>query len=139
MHVQYRLVIIAAALVFTHVTGLASTQMSPEWARQWVISMPQPEYPEAARLRRITGSGFFKLHVHRATGRVTEIIVLRSTGNNLLDASALRTLRQWRFKPGVLPSTGQSKSTQAPYSKPGFFIRVPVSFQLERDGIITKT
>src|SRR5437667_222785 len=98
---------IVAMLVLIRVGALGSAHITEAQARQWAISMPQPKYPEAARLRRITGSGFFKLRVNRASGRVTQIVTLRSTGNQLLDASAISTLQQWRFKTGVLPSIRQ--------------------------------
>jgi TonB family protein len=68
------------------------------------VLMADPKYPEAARLRRITGLGYFDVHVRRSTGRVTQIIMVRSTGNRLLDAAAVDGLRQWQFKPGCLPS-----------------------------------
>ena len=73
-------------------------------------------------------------------GRVTQITVLRSTGNEL-DASALSTLRQWRFRGGrVLPSIRKiDRSTREPFADRDLFIGVPVHFVLERNGVITKT
>ena len=133
--------IIAAVLALTGANIRASMHITAEQARQWAVSTPQPKYPEAARLRRITGLGYFKLRVNRATGRVTEITVLRSTGNQLLDASAISTLRQWRFRGGgVLPSIRQIKpSTREPFADRDLFIAVPVHYQLQRNGVITKT
>jgi TonB family protein len=64
------------------------------------ISAPQPDYPIDARRKRIEGSGMFRLHVAKE-GKVTSIQVLKSTGSKTLDDAAERTLRQWRFKPGV--------------------------------------
>src|SRR5438045_9314756 len=61
---------------------------------------PQPEYPLAARQRRVPGNGFFVLHVDRASGRVTNAEVASATGDQLLDGAALKALRQWRFKLG---------------------------------------
>ena len=112
--------IIAAVLALTGANIRASMHITAEQARQWAVSTPQPKYPEAARLRRITGLGYFKLRVNRATGRVTEITVLRSTGNQLLDASAISTLRQWRFRGGgVLPSIRRSSRPRGSLSRTG--------------------
>jgi len=79
--------------------------------------------------------------VDRATGKVKEITVLRSTGNQLLDASAIGTLRQWRFRGGgVLPSIRQiSPSSRDPFADRDLFIAVPVHFVLQANGVITKT
>src|SRR6266480_7759039 len=84
---------------------------------------PLPEYPLAARQRRVPGNGFFVLHVDRASGRVTNAEMRRSTGDRLLDGAALKALRQWRFKPGgVLPTKHNPSTTKE--SKIG----VPVTF-----------
>ena len=133
--------IIGAVLALTGPNVRGSVHISEEQARQWAVSTPQPKYPEAARLRRITGLGYFKLRVNRATGRVTEITVLRSTRDHLLDASAISTLRQWRFRGcRVLPSIRQiDPSTREPFADRDLFIGVPVQFVLERNGVISKT
>jgi hypothetical protein len=78
----YLFTIIGAVLTLTGANVRGSVHITEEQARQWAVSTPQPKYPEAARLRRITGLGYFKLRVNRATGRVTQITVLRSTGNS---------------------------------------------------------
>jgi TonB family protein len=84
------------------------------------VYAPQPEYPVEARQRHIAGSGSFALRVDRATGKVVTVEVLRSTGSRLLDSSAIRTLRQWRFKSGGALPTRHDPN----YSK----IFVPVTF-----------
>ncbi len=48
------------------------------------------------------------------TGRVTDVSVLKSTGYGVLDGSAIRTLKLWRWKPG--------RSRQ---------VNVPISFKLD--------
>ena len=111
-----------------------------QFVKKFAIATPQPVYPEAARLQRITGLGYFKMRVQRATGRVKEVSVLRSTGNQLLDAASIKALSQWRFKAGVLPSIKQlHPSSHDPLANEDFLIAVPVHFQLQRNGVITKT
>jgi TonB family protein len=78
-----------------------------------------------------TGSGLFRLRVDIKTGRVKEITTLGSTGNAVLDIAAIQTLREWRFKPGVLPSIRQIyPRTTEPHADVDCFIRIPISFTL---------
>jgi outer membrane biosynthesis protein TonB len=74
----------AVALMVLRVSAAASPHITAEQARQWLISAPQPAYPESARLSRIQGSGYFKLIVRVKTGRIQRIAVFRSTGNSIL-------------------------------------------------------
>jgi len=59
-----------------------------------------PEYPFEARRLRHEGSGLFRLTLDLRSGVVVNITVLRSTGFNELDASAVSAFRKWRWKPG---------------------------------------
>ena len=61
---------------------------------------PRPSYPEEARSRHIAGTGVCVVSIDPATGMVTSASMAQSTGSVLLDKSAIRTLRTWKFKPG---------------------------------------
>ena len=63
---------------------------------------PKPEYPSEARTRHITGSGVCVVDVDPGSGNVTGASMAQSTGNPILDDSAVRTFRKWRFKPGTV-------------------------------------
>ena len=95
---------------------------------------PKPEYPLAARRilgeRRlyITGHGIFRLHVRISTGLVTGVETVQSTGSAILDASALRTLRKWRFKPEVLRALEQKYRLTNMSGE--VFVRVPIRFMM---------
>jgi TonB family protein len=122
-----------AAAVFVALMSVssvcASPQVTEEEARQWAISTPQPKYPESARPRRATGSGFFILRVRIKTGQVKEVTIQRSTGDKTLNTAAIQTLRRWRFKPGVLPSIRRvDPKTKDPSADEDSFIGVPVTF-----------
>jgi TonB family protein len=80
-----------------------------------IVSNPQPVYPTIARQKRIQGRGMFRLNVAK-DGRVDSIQIVKSTGSKILDDSAEKALRQWRFKPGAM--TGK--------------INVPIDFVLSR-------
>jgi TonB family protein len=69
-------------------------------ARRWL--WPQtitPEYPREARDKSLTGRGVAMVKVDPVTGYVTSAWMLKSTGHQILDNSALQAFRQSRFKP----------------------------------------
>ena len=53
---------------------------------------------EASR-RHLAGQGLFVVDVDTPSGRVNYVRVVESTGQPLLDLSAIRGLRKWRWKP----------------------------------------
>ncbi len=71
-------------------------------AKALAISAPRPEYPYEARSRHITGSGVCLVTVDTASGSVTDASMAQSTGNPILDNSAVSAFRRWRFKPGTV-------------------------------------
>jgi TonB family protein len=73
-----------------------------EATAQTTLKAPAPVYPIECRARRITGSGIVLATVNTTTGTVIGTRMLKSTGNRLLDGSALEALSQWRFKPGTV-------------------------------------
>jgi TonB family protein len=132
MITHHRSIQLAAALFFAIMSVsslLASPQVTAEEAQEWAISTPQPDYPESARLRRATGSGFFILRVKIKTGQVKEVTIQRSTGHKTLNTAAIETLRRWQFKPGALPSIRRVDSkTKDPSADEDSFIGVPIIF-----------
>ena len=72
--------------------------------KQAALFTPKPEYPEAARRKRLMGKGIFLLNVNAKTGQVTSIKVEKKTGYDLLDVAALKALIKWRFKPNTFTS-----------------------------------
>jgi protein TonB len=65
-----------------------------------VAYAPRPVYPYEARRQRVTGSGVALLTVDQTSGTVTDVLMVQSCGNVILDNSTLDALRRWRFKPG---------------------------------------
>ena len=58
-----------------------------------------PEYPARERAARHQGTGTFRLVIDPATGFVTSVGVVKSTGYAALDGLAIKSFRQWRWKP----------------------------------------
>lgn len=58
----------------------------------------RPNYPEASRRRGEQGLVLVELFVD-PSGRVAEVRLLESSGFAALDAAAMETLRDWRFRP----------------------------------------
>lgn len=63
------------------------------------IYNPSPSYPRTARLRGWQGVVQLEVLVDR-DGNVKALEVLKSSGYSLLDKSALKTVKNWRFEPG---------------------------------------
>lgn len=58
----------------------------------------QAHYPEEAAQEDVTGSVRLKAIVDRR-GRVEEAVVVRSSGDDRLDAAAESAVRRWRYRP----------------------------------------
>jgi protein TonB len=63
-------------------------------------SRVEPQYPEAARKARMEGVVILEAII-TADGNVEDVRVLKSV-NPLLDASAVRAVQQWKYKPATL-------------------------------------
>jgi protein TonB len=84
-----------------------------------LIENPKPPYPMIARRRKMEGVVLLRVEV-LADGGVGEIEVKRSSGYNILDETALRAVKKWRFLPATL--NGISVKVWA---------SIPIRFELE--------
>lgn len=80
---------------------------------------PKPLYPEEARRRGYEGTVRLEVEV-LASGRAGRIGVKKSSGHEVLDQSALKAVKEWRFIPARF-GTVPVKST----------VIIPVTFQLK--------
>jgi protein TonB len=77
-------------------------QEPAENLRSYFVKCFLPNYPDVAVAQHKKGSGWFRLTINRATGKVTEVKVLKSTGVKILDDAAAVTFMQWKAKPNRL-------------------------------------
>ena len=62
-----------------------------------ILAFTQPSYPRLALRRGITGTVILKLYILN-DGSMQKVILAQSSGNDLLDNSALSAAKQWKFK-----------------------------------------
>jgi TonB family protein len=81
--------------------GLGSALAAePPVAPEDVLYRVGPRYPRSERRAGIGGTGRFRMVVNFNTGKVTDVLILQSTGSDILDREAIFALRRWRFRPG---------------------------------------
>ena len=90
----------------------AETQPTPKATpKPRIVYAPAPAFPPGASQGGVSGTGRFRLSFD-PNGNVTNIQVIRSTGNPYFDQSAIKTFQQWKSAPGQ-----------------GGSVTVPVTFQ----------
>jgi TonB family protein len=62
---------------------------------------PVPAYPRSIPWTKKQGKGVFEIHV-RKDGTVSEVRILKHSGDDVFDRTAVDTLRQWRLRRGPL-------------------------------------
>ena len=90
----------------------AETQPTPKATpKPRIVYAPAPAFPPGASQGGVSGTGRFRLSLD-PNGNVTNVQVIRSTGNPYFDQSAIKTFQQWKSAPGQ-----------------GGSVTVPVTFQ----------
>ena len=84
------------------------------------LNNPKPPYPPVAFQLRIEGTVMVKAHV-QPDGSCKEVLLGRSSGNDMLDQSALNTVAQWKF----VPAKSQGKEISQ-------WVSIPITFALKR-------
>lgn len=82
---------------------------------------PKPVYPKLAIRRDYEGAVTLMVEV-LPDGSVREVEIFESSGHAMLDRSALKAVRKWRFRPGT--KRGKPVTMK---------VKVPVVFRLKRD------
>lgn len=103
----------------TQATTQASTPATTVKARPLYHKNPQPVYPAIARRRNWQGITILLVNVSE-NGEVKRVRVHTGSGHEILDKSALKSVKSWRF----LPGTENGKTTEME-------VLVPVHFKLQ--------
>ncbi len=98
--------------------GGAMTEAKPNYLKN-----PAPEYPLEARQKGWEGLVIFKVLVD-PSGRPLKLEKEKSSGYEILDRSALRTIKTWRFRPAQIGALPVESS-----------VRIPIRFELEQREI----
>ncbi len=98
---------------------ISSSRVGSNGGRPRYIDNPKPVYPQEAREKGHQGEVVLRVEV-LVNGRVGQIEIKRSSGYELLDHSALTTVRQWRFVP----------AKKGEVSIP-LWVNIPIKFQLQ--------
>src|SRR4029077_2057863 len=90
----------------------AETSPTPKPTRKpRLVYAPAPAFPPGMSQPGVSGTGRFRL-TFDSSGNVTNVKVVKSTGNAYFDQAAIKTLRQWKSAPSQ-----------------GWAVTVPVTFQ----------
>ncbi|NIS37886.1 energy transducer TonB [Candidatus Saccharibacteria bacterium] len=84
-----------------------------------VIKRSDPEYPAPARKQQLEGTAIIRVTIFE-DGQVGEARILKSSGHDILDKSALNSVYKFEFSPGEID--GRPVKTQ---------INIPCHFQLD--------
>jgi TonB family protein len=91
--------------------GVTATPSPHATPKPRLVYAPAPAFPPGLSRSGISGSGRFRL-TFDGKGNVTNVQIVKSTGNPYFDSSAVETLRQWKSSPSQ-----------------GWAVTVPVTFQ----------
>jgi TonB family protein len=75
-------------------------RIDPKYKKD-TVAAPDPEYPIKAQHLGYQGQGIYRLIINEKTGVVNEVKVMKTTHSRELDASAVMTLFNWKFRPGI--------------------------------------
>jgi TonB family protein len=91
----------STSLLMLAVSSLRAQIVNPAM-QNYTVKVVPVEYPAEARQRHLEGRGIVVGAVDFETGKVTLVRMEKSTGHKILDDAALRSFRQWRFKPRLI-------------------------------------
>ena len=109
----------AAAPAMTESSAAGVTTVDADYKAAY-LNNPKPPYPPMAFQLRIEGTVRLKAHV-QPDGSCGEVLLAQSSGNELLDRSAMNTVAQWKF----VPAKAQGKDVAQ-------WVSIPITFSIKR-------
>ncbi len=101
-------------------TSVSAVSLTPPQFGAAYLNNPKPVYPAFARRMGIEGTVLLKVLVSRE-GRPLKIDVGKSSGNDLLDKTAVEAVKKWRFIP--------ARQGDSPFEES---VNVPIAFHLDK-------
>ena len=80
----------------------AEPVMIPAKFKGIILEAPEPVFAEGSRKDTGVSQGVYRLTINPQTGLVDEVGVLKRTGTQKLDGTAVLTFFKWKFKPGSI-------------------------------------
>lgn len=97
---------------FVDAVAISTAIMPPVFNAAYLDNAP-PEYPPAARRRNITGKVVLQVEVSEG-GVAQSVIILKSSGSDMLDESARKAVTTWHFVPAKRGNEAVSASVAVP-------------------------
>ena len=94
----------------------AKTELQPSYLRN-----PAPRYPLEARRNKWEGTALLNVSVDK-DGHSSKVNVLQSSGYDILDNAAVKTVGEWKFRPAKMGNMAVESSVQ-----------VPIRFEIEKE------
>ena len=101
MKTSLRILLLSAIFAFVHSACATDIVRIDAKYKKDTVSAPDPDYPIKAQHLGYQGQGIYRLIINDKTGVVNEVKVMKTTGFRELDANAVMTLFNWKFRPGV--------------------------------------
>ena len=79
----------------------ADQVMIPSKFKGVILDAPEPAFPEGSRKDIGVSQGVYRLTINQQSGLVDQVGVLKKTGTQKLDGTAVLTFFKWKFKPGA--------------------------------------
>ncbi|MEY2483203.1 MAG: periplasmic protein TonB [Verrucomicrobiota bacterium] len=111
-----RLIFVFAIAIFALVASvLAAERTTATWSDghtsavsdeeliRYALNSPGPGYPSQAQKTKAAGNGVYELRIDNA-GVTKTVVIVKSSGSDVLDKAAAAAFRAWRFKPGIFTS-----------------------------------
>lgn len=93
--------------------GLAGADAGGIYIPAKYARCPAPAFPQEAKKSGIKGTVFLLVEVDE-NGRPVSVSIRRTSGYELLDTAALRTVRGWRFEPARLDGQAVTSRAEVP-------------------------
>jgi len=97
--------------------GGAISEAKPDYLKN-----PAPVYPDAARRRGYEGTVLLRASIDK-NGTPLSVAIEKSSGHSSLDEAALKAVKVWKFRPGMLGNIPVEST-----------VRVPVRFRLDQSN-----